>query len=136
MTMDDSSDLGIASGSAGETRVLMCVAINRSWGRSTRKLLSCSSRAVAGDLPEGSLRRTTSKIFAFIGTEFFRVMHIRLRRFQAAFAFKSSQIFWFDTRQRCAVFRTRMRCGLTRAPCYNASTCSGVNQEHLRMGSS
>ena len=65
MTMEDSSDLGMAFGSAGETSVLICVAINRSWGRSTRKLLSCSSRAVAGDLPEGTLWSTTSKIFAF-----------------------------------------------------------------------
>src|SRR5947207_9055733 len=63
MTMEDSSDLGMA---AGETSVLICVAVNRSWGRSRRKALSCSSRAVAGDLPEGNLWRTTSKIFTFI----------------------------------------------------------------------
>ena len=99
MTMDDSSDLGIASGSAGETSVLMWVAINRSWGRSTRKLLSCSSRAVAGDLPEGSLCKTTSKIFAFIDTEFWAATwRGRLRLHQAALAFKSGQIFGFDLR--------------------------------------
>ena len=66
MTMDASSDLGMALGSAGVTSVLMCVAINRSWGRSTRKRLSCSSKAETGDLPEGNLWRTTSKIFAFM----------------------------------------------------------------------
>src|SRR5690349_12148185 len=73
MRMDDSSNLGIVAGSAGETSVQ----VRRhqpKLGHSTRKLLSCSSRAGAGDLPEGSLRRTTSKIFAFIGTEFFRMM--------------------------------------------------------------
>ena len=66
MIMDDSADLGMAFGSAGETRVLICVATSRSWGRSPRKTLSYSSRAVAGDLPEGSLWRTTSNIFAFM----------------------------------------------------------------------
>jgi hypothetical protein len=50
MTIEDSSVLGMALGSAGEISVLMWAAINRSWGRSIRKLLSCSSRAVAGDL--------------------------------------------------------------------------------------
>src|ERR1700690_1224217 len=66
MMMDDSSVLGMAFGSAGVTRVLMCVAINCRSGCCSRNWLSCSSKAVAGDLPEGSLWRTTSNIFAFI----------------------------------------------------------------------
>jgi hypothetical protein len=64
--MDESSDLGMAFGSAGETSVLMCVATKRRSGRGLRKSLSCSSRALAGDLPEGSLWSTTSNTFAFI----------------------------------------------------------------------
>lgn len=66
MIMDDSSDVGMAFGSAGETSVLMCVATMRRSGRGPRKLLSCSSRALAGDLPDGSLWRTTSNTFAFM----------------------------------------------------------------------
>ena len=66
MIMEDSSDAGMAFGSAGETRVLMCVATRRSCGRSARKAFNCSSRALAGDFPEGSLCRMTSNTFAFI----------------------------------------------------------------------
>ena len=66
MMMDDSSVLGMAFGSAGVTRVLMCVDASRRAGCCPRNSLSCSSRAVAGDLPEGSLWRMTSNIFAFM----------------------------------------------------------------------
>ena len=55
MMMDDSSVLGMAFGSAGETRVLMCVDTNFRSGCCERNSLICSSKAVAGDLPEGSL---------------------------------------------------------------------------------
>jgi hypothetical protein len=66
MMIADSSVLGMAFGSAGETKVLRCVANNRRSGCCPRNPLICSSRAVAGDLPEGSRWRTTSNIFAFI----------------------------------------------------------------------
>ena len=55
VTMDDSSDLGMAFGSAGVTMVFRCVATIRISGCCPRKPLSCSSRALAGDLPEGNL---------------------------------------------------------------------------------
>src|SRR5208337_3664520 len=50
----------------GETRVLMCEDTSSRSGCCARNWLSCSSKAVAGDLPEGSLWRTTSNVFAFI----------------------------------------------------------------------
>jgi len=68
MIMCDSSDLGRAFGSAGETRVLMCDATKRRSGRALRKSLSCSSMALAGDWPEANLWSTTSNTFAFIIT--------------------------------------------------------------------
>ena len=72
MIMEDSSVLGMAFGSAGVTRVLICAVINFRSGCCPRNSLSCSYRAVAGDLPEGSLWRTTSNIFAFIARHFGR----------------------------------------------------------------
>ena len=64
--MDDSTVLGMAFGSAGETRVLMCEVTSSKSGCCAKNWLICYSMAVAGDLPEGSLWRTTSNIFAFI----------------------------------------------------------------------
>src|ERR1043166_1273459 len=64
--MDASAVLGMAFGSAGATNVLMCVVTSRKSRWCARNSLSCSSRAVAGDLPDGSLCRTTSKTFTFI----------------------------------------------------------------------
>jgi len=62
---DDSSELGMALGSAGATMVFICVATTCKSGCCTRNPLSCSSSALAGDFPDGSLWRTTSKTFAF-----------------------------------------------------------------------
>ena len=133
MTIEDSSDLGIAFGSAGETSVLICVAINRSWGRSTRKWLSCSSRALAGDWPEGNLWRITSKIFAFMAYEYLRMRVSGLRSFQAALAFKPGEVFWWYTRHGHAVSRMRVRCGISHANRRNASNGSSVSEKHLRV---
>jgi hypothetical protein len=78
MMMDDSSVLGMAFGSAGVTKVLMCVVTSCRFGCCAMNSLICSSSAVAGDLPEGSLWRTTSNIFAFMEQPAFAK-----RRFQA-----------------------------------------------------
>ncbi len=64
--MVDSSELGMAFGSAGATMVFMCVATTCTVGDCARKALSCSSKALAGDLPDGNLCNMTSNTFAFI----------------------------------------------------------------------
>lgn len=64
--MADSLELGIAFGSAGDTTVFMCVATTCKSGYCVKNAFSCSSRAVAGDLPDGNLCKITSKTFAFI----------------------------------------------------------------------